>query len=245
MRPLTTAELLLVWETGLQQSPLERSLHLLGKACAIADVNEVASMSIGERDARLLQLRGWVFGRQLLNVAHCPRCNERVEWESRIDELQLQPLPEQTPRQLQLELEGYRVRFRLPDSHDMHRLLHDPFLRAQPRQILLSCILETWLEQQPLAADGLPSHILDAVQQRMSEEDPQADISLLLDCPACRHQWEALFDISSYLWAEIHQWALRLLQEIGLLAKTFHWSEQDILNMSARRRQFYLEMAGA
>ena len=243
MRPLTTAELLLVWETGLQQPPLERSLHLLGKACAIADVNEVASMSIGERDARLLQLRGWMFGGQLLNVAHCPQCNERVEWESRVDELQLQPA--QAGRQLQLEQEGYLVRFRLPNSHDMHRLLHDPFLRTQPRQILLSCILESWLEEQLLPAAGLPFHILDAVQQRMSEEDPQADISILLDCPACRHQWEALFDIGSYLWAEIHQWALRLLQEVGLLAKTFHWSEQDILNMSARRRQFYLEMAGA
>lgn len=245
MRPLTTAELLLVWETGLQQSPMERSLHLLGKACAISDVNEVAAMSIGERDARLLQLRGWMFGGHLLNVAHCPHCQERVEWESKVDELQLQPVPETAHRQFHLDQEGYHVCFRLPNSQDMHRLLHDPVLRAQPQAVLLQCLLETAFEQQQIPAATLPPGILDMVQQRMSEEDPQADISILLDCPVCKHQWEAVFDIGTYLWTEIHQWSLHLLQEVGLLAKAFSWSEQDILNMSARRRQLYIEMAGA
>jgi hypothetical protein len=39
-------------------------------------------------------------------------------------------------------------------------------------------------------------------------------------------------------------WVRRLLREVHTLALAYGWREADILNMSARRRRFYLEMAG-
>jgi endogenous inhibitor of DNA gyrase (YacG/DUF329 family) len=232
MRCLTTAELLTHWETGLQQSLLERSLGLLATACA-ADPAEIAALSIGERDARLLQLREWLFGPRLLNMAYCPHCAEQVEWESAVQQLRLQAHTEAAhPDPRFLEMSGYTIRYRLPDTLDICAA------HTNAAALLQRCILEV----QPATAASLPDEVTAALMQRMSEEDPQADVRMLLSCPACQHQWEAWFDIASYLWAEVHQWALRLLHEVSLLARAFGWSERDILNMSAQRRQRYLEM---
>ena len=45
-----------------------------------------------------------------------------------------------------------------------------------------------------------------------------------------------------YLWQEIHRWAIRMLHTVHLLAKTYHWPEQVILDMSPRRRRMYPQM---
>ena len=78
----------------------------------------------------------------------------------------------------------------------------------------------------------------------MSEEDPQADIRMNLICPACTNKWETRFDIVGYLWAEIDNWAYRLMGEVVVLARAFGWQEKDIVNMSARRRHLYIQMLG-
>jgi len=232
MRPLSAAELMDHWETGLQQSLLDRSLRMLATACG-ADPEQIAALSIGERDARLLQLREWIFGSRLLNMAYCPHCAEQVEWETSVQQLRLQPcLQTDTSTGRSLEIAGYTIQYRLPNTLDICTAYTDA------DALLQRCIVAI----HPNDIQTLPDDISAALMQRMSEEDPQADIRMLLNCPACKHQWEALFDIASYLWAEVHQWALRLLQEVSLLARAFGWSEKDILNMSAQRRQLYLEM---
>ena len=78
----------------------------------------------------------------------------------------------------------------------------------------------------------------------MHEADPQADTQLSLTCPTCARVWQQAFDIVSYLWAEIGDWARRTLQEVHALATAYGWREADILAMSAQRRQWYLEMIG-
>lgn len=243
MRPLSSTELLEVWEEGLGRPLIGRALRLLSVACSIPDTATLAKFSIGERDARLLQLRGWMFGDRLVNVAHCPACAQTVEWETSLSGLRLQPIQlEAPPRELQLEANGYAIRFRLPNSEDVARALHDKALREHPKKLLAGCILEAKRGQQDCRAEDLPGEIFETLDQKMAEEDPQANISILLACPACGHRWEAAFDILSYLWAEIDSWAKRLLREVYILAGAFCWAERDILNMHPRRRQLYLEM---
>ena len=62
MRALSAAELLSVWERGTGQPPHERALSLLAAACPESSRDELAILSIGERDKRLLTLRAWTFG---------------------------------------------------------------------------------------------------------------------------------------------------------------------------------------
>ena len=50
--------------------------------------------------------------------------------------------------------------------------------------------------------------------------------------------------MAEYLWKEVLIEARRLLREVNALARTYHWREADILALSPRRRQAYLELAG-
>ena len=78
----------------------------------------------------------------------------------------------------------------------------------------------------------------------MARRDPQAEVLLDLDCPACNHRWQILFDIASFFYAEVSAYAKRLLREVHTLARRYGWREADILSMSTARRQFYIELPG-
>ncbi len=242
MKLPTTNELLQVWETGMAQTTLQKSLLLLAAACS-APVDEIALLSIGERDARLLYLREWMFGSTLTNVAHCPKCAQPVEWETSVKDIRLQqPSALGEIQEYSLQTAGYSLRFRLPNSLDVLHALTGANSMAMPAKLLAGCILSAHHEQEPYSAAPLPDAVLQQLSQRMELEDPQADIQMLINCPWCFYSWQAPFDICSYLCTEIDGWAQRLFQDVYVLASAFGWPERDILNMSVRRRQVYLEM---
>lgn len=93
--------------------------------------------------------------------------------------------------------------------------------------------------------EDLPDETIEAVSRAMLEADPQAEITLHLTCPACGHEWDLLFDIVDFFWREISAQAQRLLREIDALARAYGWTEREILNLPAQRRQTYLEMLAA
>jgi T4 bacteriophage base plate protein len=246
MKPLSAFELLTAWEEGLDQPLLEKTMRLLGKACSVTDHNDIGLLSIGERDARLLQLREWLFGYRLMNMTHCPKCKETVEWETTTEKLHLQKLPATLAvRSFMLEKNDYSINFRLPNTHDITHAMANPVYRADQKKLLSDCIVGINKKGKKYKEKKLPDEVLDALSRRMEEEDPQADIRMNIQCPACSHEWEARFDIVSFLWAEINNWAQRMMQEVYLLARSFGWSEKDILSMSTRRRQLYLQMIQA
>jgi hypothetical protein len=196
-----------------------------------------AELSIGRRDASLLRLRERFFGPLLSNITDCPSCGERVEWSGNVRDLLVDGAEKE--RSFTLQAEPYVVSFRLPNTYD---LLKASAYKEDPGHLLMECILEVKKGDMRCDAAGLPEEVLDLLDRRMEEEDPQADISMLLRCGKCSHQWEMFFDIGSYLWMEIDNWAKRLLREVATLAAAFGWSESDILRMSPRRRRIYLEM---
>jgi hypothetical protein len=237
----SAAELLRVWESGLNQTLLERSLHLLRISHSDTEIETIADLSIGDRDVRLLQLREWLFGANLPNKASCPKCSEMVEWESNANDLRLQaPRPETL--EYTLEKDSFTIVFRLPNSHDMYKVMNDIDYQNDHSKILADCIINIKKDEKEVPFETIPATIITALTKRMEEEDPQADIQMLLNCPACNNQWSVSFDIISYLWLEIDHWAKRILGEVVTLAKAFGWSESEILGLSPQRRQIYLDM---
>lgn len=238
MRPLTTIELLDVWEMGRQYTLLEKAVQLLAVS-GNKTPGYIASLSIGERDARLLQLREWLFGSRLFNRANCPQCAEPIEWEIDLGAIRLQTPGTEAAQEFTMDLDGFCIRFRLPTSYDLYRVTQ-PLLEANT--LLTDCILDVKQNNTPYPVDRLPEVIIDALNQRMEAEDPQANIEMQVNCPACAHQWNVRFDIVSYLWAEIDNWAQHMFQDVYVLARAFGWSERDILLMSSQRRQHYVDM---
>jgi hypothetical protein len=241
MRPLKAMELLTVWERGLNQTLLERVLTLLTAACPEIDSEAIAELSIGERDARLLQLREWMFGSRLVNTAKCPQCAQRVEWENRIADIRILPSPiTPSPAEFNLNVADYGLRFRLPTSMDIAVVINAPRGASTPQALLKRCIVSARYMGEASDPDSLPEDVLVAIERRIEELGPQAEIRIDLTCPQCSHRWEALFDIASFLWTEINHWAERTLRTVHKLARAYGWSERDILNLSPVRRQLYL-----
>ena len=67
-------------------------------------------------------------------------------------------------------------------------------------------------------------------------------MQLDLTCPACGHAWQTAFDIAAFVWRELDDWAERTLHEIHVIASAYGWTESEILELGARRRQTYVEM---
>jgi len=247
MKPLLTSELFSVWEQSLDLPMLSRALLLLTKACGVHDIRHIEAMSIGERDARLLVLREWMFGKRMQHVSHCPACKEKVEWETNTTDLRVQNF-ENTPEEkiLQTSDNAFEIKFRLINSRDIMEVMKDnPTSENISNKLLRNCIIEVNKDGEKMNKEEVPIVVLRSLENEMTKLDPQADIQMTLDCPACKHKWSVGFDIVSWFLTEINHWAKQMLQEVFLLARFFGWSEKDILNMTPRRRSLYLQMINA
>jgi len=242
MKPLSAVELLDVWESGLNQPILHRALILLTAACPEMAANAVAELSIGERDARLLQLREWMFGPHLLNTATCPHCTAHVEWENEIADLYVDSSDLSTADELSLQAGKYNLRFRLPNSTDIAAVLADSKDDSKADNLLKRCIVTAECSGKAYNKNRLPKRTLNALSHHIETLDSQAEIRIDLTCPECSHHWEILFDIANFLWSEINSWAERTLSTVHRLAGAYGWSEQEILKLSPVRRQLYLGM---
>jgi hypothetical protein len=246
MRLMTTSELLEVWEQGLTQPPVQRVLTLLAAACPETLPEVLAELSVGQRDARLLLLREWTFGAQLLGLASCPRCGVCLEMSFKTCDIQVAHVPFEGESEVaigavSLSLADYEVRFRLPNSLDLTATADQRDIAAARDRLLERCLLAVRHNGEETSTDQLPTPVVDAIIERMAQADPQADVQLALTCSTCGHQWQAIFDIALFFWSEIDAWAHHLLREVHTLAYAYGWREADILAMSPRRRQLYVE----
>jgi hypothetical protein len=240
MRALSAGELLGVWERGLAQSPAQRALIMLAVASRNLPIEELALLTVGERDALLLSLREETFGPQLESLTSCPACAERLEFQITTFDLRPAASPNKDP--FQMNAAGHGIEFRLPTALDVASL--DP--AADPttnrRLLLQRCVLAARRGDAEIPPAELPDEAVAELTQRMAAADPQADLQLSLACPGCQHTWQAPLDIVSYFWSEIQAWATRLLREIHALASAYGWNEAEVLALSSWRRRAYLEL---
>jgi len=241
LQRLSAEKILALWETGRPQHALDRALTILAAATPGARRAALADLSIGERDARLLQLRALVLGPRAEGFAECPRCSERVEFPldfSALLEGRAPSRPAVTCARHEIETNGHQISFRLPTSRDLAEVALAPDSVEALRRLAEVCLLD-------FPEFDLPNETLETVSRAMLEADPLAEILMCLECPACGHEWDLLFEIAEFFWTEIAAQAQRLLREIDALARAYGWTEREILNLPAQRRQTYLELVAA
>jgi hypothetical protein len=244
MRSISDPDLLDAWERGIVQTPAQIGLSLLSSTSPDVSYEELSNLSIGERDRLLLQLREGIFGPYIMGLIICPECGELLEMALDVIDIRIKSGIEtpETERCLHLVSEGYEIRFRLPDCADLEAISLCEDISEARYLILSRCIQGVLYQGSDTSIEDLPANLLDSIEERMASADPQADVLLRAACASCRHEWDAIFDISSFLWKEIDSWARRTLQDVHTLASAYGWSEKDILGMSSRRRKSYLDM---
>jgi hypothetical protein len=237
--PLRNTDVLHIWEAGQRQGSIERALTILATAFPHEEFDDFAHLPIGVRDSRLLAVREAVFGIRLDCLATCPKCGAPTELALDSAELRAVMMPPSgvTDRQT-LNIDGWEISFRLPDSRDLADALRigDPSTAQQ--RLIERCLHDARKDGTPATP---PSEIFDRISEEMAMLDPGAELNLALSCPSCEHEWQSPFDMSAFLWIEIDALAKRLLREVATLAHAYGWREADILAMNAGRRQAYLD----
>jgi hypothetical protein len=245
MRALSAHEILRLYDYGQNHLPAERAVALLALACPEVLPEDLVALPIGERDARLLAVRDMTLGPRLEGFAECPRCGQALEFTLATPDLRDAagaPLP---PEQRVLDYRGFHVRFRLLTSHDLAEAaaVADP---SRARRLLVErCVVSAQRRGRDVMVAALPDALVARLATRLAEGDPGAEMLFDLRCAGCGHGWQAVFDIATFFWSELLAHARRLLREVHQLATAYGWSEAEILSLGGRRRQAYLEMAGA
>jgi hypothetical protein len=254
-------DLLATWEAGLSADDGRRAVLLLALAHPAVEVDELLGVTVGARDTELLALRRALFGDQMALRTDCPDCGVDMEFELDVDTLidvglataapdgphgESRPLCEGSDLPHDVEIDEWRVRFRLPTQADLLAAAAGPTADAgEARWTLLArCVLEATRSGEAVDITDLPSVAQERVAEAAAAADPAADIRLNVPCLDCGRQAKPMLDVVVYLWAELDAWARATLLDVHLLAATYGWTEGDVLALSPLRRQHYLELAG-
>ncbi|NRR29667.1 hypothetical protein HSX11_05670 [Oxalobacteraceae bacterium] len=247
MTMLSESDWLQAWERSCGQPAALRPCAVLAP---LFEQGQAAAerLSVGQRDACLIDLCQALFGPGAHAVAHCPRCAELLEMELSLPQLRLPAPPEPEVGlahglELALDADGarYRLSFRLPDSADLAAIAAWGGMDAAKQALLGRCVIQASRNDLPVAVAALPPTVVAALAQAMAEADPQAASELALECPACGHRWNEVFDISHFLLHALDDWAQRLLDQVHMLAKAYGWTEATVLALTPMRRARYLE----
>lgn len=245
MRPLSADQILHIWEMGQRQHSVDRALTLLAFAYPEQSITNLASLTVGQRDALLLALREMTFGPKLNCFAQCSQCGEELEFTLESAQLRLSNPNQSLEPSYVFTMGEFAGKFRLPNSFDLAAIASAPNAEVAKSWLLQRCLLQGNHNGLEISHQELPHQVVAQLATQMAEADPQAEILFDLACPACQHEWQILFDIVSFFWTELSAQAKRLLLEVHQLARYYGWHQADILAMSAMRRNLYLELIGS
>jgi hypothetical protein len=224
-----------LWEQALTFGPVERALSLAAAAGADSDV--LRTMPYGRTNAGVLALRESLIGADLAATACCPACGSRVEFTVSAADLHVHtPVVES----MSVSAGEYVVDWRPPTPGD----LLDAASSVEPAMALRRhCLTARSMTGTRVDPATLPADVVELADTAMANADPLADIQVALTCPDCDVAFEADLDLGAFVWAEVEARAKRIIHEVDVLARTYGWTEAEVLALSETRRAAYLRMA--
>ncbi len=234
-----------VWELGFDRAPWYRALLMLSPAFSDRSFDQLAALSVGERNIRLFALRVRLFGSAVEAMIVCPHCATPLEFAFDLLDMcpQAATLPPAPSREFTVELaDALRVACRPATSADLAAVVSE---HADTARTVLAQRLAVAAssESGAIAVPALNADDAARIAGALEDADPFAETSMAFACNACEHEWAAPFDIVSFLWSELTTQTHRILEHVQLLAKRYGWSEGAILAMTGIRRRFYLDRA--
>lgn len=205
--------------------------RLGGEPCGVETVRE---LTVGDREALLLHLRGAAFGERLTCALPCPACGELMDLELSVGDLLIAPYTDAREAHELALAGGGMVRFRLPTGGDQEAAAAARTAEDGALLLLERCVLGV-----DDAGDRADVETLGAEMARL---DPQAELRLAATCPGCNEPVEATLDAGTMLLDELAPSADTLFREVHALARHYHWSEGEILGLDLRRRRRYLAL---
>jgi hypothetical protein len=198
---------------------------------------QIATLTLGERDVLLARLRQENFGDQVESNATCPQCCERLDMDFSLEALLAHHLPQSTRGVLLqedgwLSLANHVITFRLPTIADLEVMEQQAGLTTKEQQ--------QWLITQCVRPMPVPARLCARIERAMWRLSPQLSQELRAQCAVCGITFTAAFDVESFVLREIRLAARTLYRDVHLLARWYHWREEEILALPRQRRMQYV-----
>src|SRR5437660_1052830 len=159
MRAFKAEDFLLVREEAGGHDAVGQAMVLLTNAFSGESVEALGRLPLGRRNDRLLALRERLFGPRLEAYAECPQCGEELELALDANAFP-PPADDAPPAQLELEADGYTIRFRLLDSGDLQAAAECADVSDARALLVERCVLEARRgDGDAVAAGELPPEI--------------------------------------------------------------------------------------
>jgi hypothetical protein len=236
LRPsLGQADLLTVLDRADGLAPGARAAVILSVALPDVRLAELLELSLGQRDRLLLDLLASDFAAELDGVTECVHCGGQIAVTVSCEQLRAAPAAAEP---IPVAWDGRLIDWRCPSSADLLAASDQSSIADATDVLLHRCVLSPVDEPIP---PGLRAALVEAIEAC----DPVTDIVLDVVCPDCGTGQLLELDVGNAAWQEINSRAIGLLQEIDMLARTYGWTEPEILALSPARRRAYLELADA
>jgi hypothetical protein len=240
----SAARLMNAWEGGLSRTPARRALLVLAACCPEAPADALAALPVGARNRLLVAAQLMMFTPVYDCVADCPRCGCLLEAQLPLDRLIVsgqQDVAAPAVTEGELVAADRRLRFRLPTAGDLAAVAPDVYEPDSQANTAAALLRRCLLDVDGDSAD-LPGEAIEALAEAVNAADPDAVLSVQLTCPECGSASDLLLDPVTFLWADVDDWAWRLLGEVHVLAGSYGWDEDAILAMTPSRRGAYLSL---
>lgn len=254
VRALTGSDEVFLLEVGRSLLPAARSTALLARCLTeLGPVSNdkteaIRALTVGDRYALLLHVRLLTIGNRIQGTVTCPNpdCLERMDLELKVKDLLLPPYSDSREwyeETINADQKTYEVCFRLPTGGDQEAVAKaariDP--QAAAEALLDRCLKSASNGNGPVTKQ-VPAKLFAELSARMAELDPQAELILQATCPLCAYEFSTELDVSTYFFQELTDRIKHVYTEVHKLAFYYHWSENEIMNMTPTRRRVYLEL---
>ena len=210
-------------------------------------MDHIRKLSAGDRERLVLALCARLLGPEVDLITTCQSCGALAEVPVRFADVAGASEQSGVTAESQVELVAgdarWVARLRPPAGADLERAARDGPQAA--RDLIVSCIEKlTDPSGHRVAQSELPAACESAAADALLALDPAAESLIEIECPSCAKPIDALLDGYAILQCGLGG-ANRIYDDVFRIARTFHWSEHEILSLPLRRRRHYVAIAEA
>ena len=159
----------------------------------------------------------------------CPDCGARADVAIKLDHLPCKPAGSNYPY-ADIEYNGETCRIRVPVSRDFGELE-----TADEAERLHHLLQRCAVGPLPATLDSGFIALTDAALQAAAPEIPETASTA---CPDCTKAFDIIIDLAGFIIKHLSD----PLQDVHSIASAYHWSEEQILSLSRKRRKFYIDL---
>jgi len=196
------------------------------------DIEKVKSLCVGDRQFLMQKLAAYIDDSPVWLTARCNECSELFDFSIRYSELPVKPAGKNFPEVI-LDTHQGQIKVRVPNGRDQE-MIADISDDEQALQKLLGNLIKPLSEAG--ASFEYTAEAIEDIEKAVEDMSPEIATEVRAECPECQTQSKIALNTERGFGSQLND----LYKEIHELAMHYHWSEQEILSLSRKRRLTYL-----